>query len=165
VGADSARAAALLLLTLPGPAFIFQGDELGMPNGPAAQPPVDRAGRDPFRTPMPWERGRGFGFTTGTPWLPLAGDEISSVAEQESDESSSLALYRRLIELRRELSSGFELLDAPEGVLAFRRGHHLIAINVSAEPASLPWPGEVVLATGEARDRLAPWAGVILALP
>jgi alpha-glucosidase len=162
VGHDSARAAALLYLTLPGPAFIFQGDELGLPNGAAAEPPVDRAGRDPFRTPMPWEPRPGAGFSTGTPWLPLAGDETPSVAEQEADEGSSLAFFRRLIGLRRELSDGFRLLDAPDGVLAYERGNRVIAINVSGEPAPVPWPGEVVIATGAAREHLEPGAGLVV---
>jgi alpha-glucosidase len=163
VGADGARAAVLLLLTLPGPAFIFQGDELGMPNGPPAEPPIDRAGRDPFRTPMPWEGGPGAAFTTGRPWLPLPGDEVPTVAEQEADEGSTLALYRRLIEVRRELGSGFRLLDAPEGVLAYERGDCVIAVNVSGEATRLPWHGEVLVATAPVRDRLEPGAGVVLA--
>jgi alpha-glucosidase len=163
VGAESARGAALLYLTLPGPAFVFQGDELGMPNGSSAEPPIDRAGRDPFRTPMPWEPGPGAGFTTGHPWLPLAGEETPSVAEQEADGNSSLAFFRSLIGLRRELSDGFELLRAPEGVLAYRRGRHVIAINLSTDPVALPWGGESVLATGAGRGRLVPGGGIVLA--
>jgi alpha-glucosidase len=163
VGPQSARGAALLYLTLPGPAFVFQGDELGMVNGPSAEPPIDRAGRDPFRTPMPWEPGPGAGFTTGHPWLPLAGGETPSVAEQEADGNSSLAFFRSLIGLRRELSDGFELLRAPEGVLAYRRGRHVIAINLSTDPVALPWGGESVLATGAGRGRLVPGGGIVLA--
>jgi alpha-glucosidase len=162
VGTEGARGAALLLLTLPGPAFLFQGDELGMPNGAEPAAPIDRAGRDPFRTPMPWDSGPGAGFTTGLPWLPLIGDEVGSVADQEADEGSTLALYRRLIRLRRELGRGFQLLDAPEGVLAYERGDHLIAMNVSGERTALPWRGDVVLATGPEPDPLETGAGVVL---
>ena len=59
LGADAARAAALLLLTLPGAAFVYQGDEIGMADGPGGDPPVDRAGRDAHRHPMQWEPGAG----------------------------------------------------------------------------------------------------------
>ena len=59
LGADAARAAAVLLLTLPGAAFVYQGDEIGMADGPGGSPPVDRFGRDPQRHPMQWERDRG----------------------------------------------------------------------------------------------------------
>jgi alpha-glucosidase len=162
-GKESALGAALLYLALPGPAFIFQGDELGMLNGPSPEPPIDRAGRDPFRTPMPWEPGPGAGFTTGKPWLPLPGEETQSVAEQETDEGSNLAFFRRLITLRRELAAGFELLDAPDGMLAYRRGDHVIAVNLSSVPAALPWSGESVLAAGAGRDRLEPGGGIVLA--
>ncbi len=57
-GAENARAAALLLLTLPGPAFLYQGDEIGQRDGPPGESRFDRAGRDGFRHPMQWEPGR-----------------------------------------------------------------------------------------------------------
>jgi alpha-glucosidase len=166
VGEESARGAALLYLTLPGPAFVYQGDELGLANGPSPDPPIDRAGRDPFRTPMPWEPGPGRGFTTGEPWLPLAGSETPGVAEQGGDEASSMTFFRRLIGLRRGLGGDFEPLDAPGEVLAYRRGDHVIAINLSADPAVLGWSGEAVLGTGAGagRDRLAAGTGVVLRL-
>ena len=53
------RAAALLLLTLPGCAFVYQGEEIGMVDGPGGDPPLDRFGRDRFRHPMQWERAAG----------------------------------------------------------------------------------------------------------
>ncbi len=56
-GPAHARIAAVLLLTLPGAAFIYQGDEIGMTDGPGTDPPVDRLGRDGFRHPMQWEDG------------------------------------------------------------------------------------------------------------
>ena len=95
VGAANARAAALLTLTLPGPAFIFQGDEIGMADGPGREPPDDRAGRDPHRHPMRWDDGApAGGFTSGTPWLPAIAVAGGGVAAQERDPGSTLALYR-----------------------------------------------------------------------
>src|SRR5437870_5039757 len=71
VGAENVRAAALLLLTLPGAAFVYQGDEIGLANGPGSAPPYDRAGRDRLRHPMQWDGTPSGGFSTGEPWLPL----------------------------------------------------------------------------------------------
>src|SRR3954452_7083033 len=101
VGPANARAAALLLLTLPGPAFVFQGDEIGMADGPGrAGEPDDRRGRDAHRHPMAWDGGRAGGFTTGTPWLPVVDPGGVNVAAQERDPQSLLHLYGDLIALR-----------------------------------------------------------------
>jgi alpha-glucosidase len=81
VAPEHVRAAAELLLTLPGTAFIYQGDEIGMPNGPGADPPYDRAGRDPMRHPMQWNQSPNGGFTTGKPWLPLIDPQSRNVQE------------------------------------------------------------------------------------
>ena len=70
VGEENVRAAALLLLTLPGAAFVYQGDEIGLPNGPGSDPPHDRAGRDPLRHPMQWDGSDDAGFSTGG-WVLL----------------------------------------------------------------------------------------------
>ena len=94
LGADPAklRTAAALLLTLPGTPFLYYGEEVGLSGGKP----------DPnIRTPMPWNDGAGGGFTTGTPWRPLAmGREQASVASQNRDPGSLLAHYRRLVHLR-----------------------------------------------------------------
>ena len=66
VGPENLRAAAVLLLTLPGVAFVYQGDEIGLANGPGAEPPFDRAGRDGLRHPMQWDASATGGFTTGS---------------------------------------------------------------------------------------------------
>ena len=151
LGEDATRAAATLLLTLPGTAFIYQGDEIGMSDG--VDEGVDRAGRDRFRHPMQWEPTPSGGFTTGTPWLTLSDPESRSVADQREDPASLLSLYRELIELRRVLRGPFEILDAAPGMLAFRRGEHAVAVNFGADPAPSPVSGEVLLATDRHRPQ------------
>jgi oligo-1,6-glucosidase len=96
------RAAALLLLTLPGMVFVYQGDEIGMKNGPGREPPDDRAGRDPYRHPMAWDDGEpNKGFTSGTPWLAVNPNHTEiNVEAARADPDSVLHHYRRLIELR-----------------------------------------------------------------
>jgi alpha-glucosidase len=163
-GAENARAAALLLLTLPGTAFLYQGDEIGQREGPLGETRYDRAGRDRHRHPMQWTGDSKGGFTTGEPWLPLIDPHLHNVADQRDDPDSMLALVRRLIELRRTLGPGLRLLDGAEGVLALERGHHVVAINTTAEPRPAPVASEVILETapGALRDgRLAPHAGVV----
>jgi alpha-glucosidase len=160
VGPENLRAAALLLLTLPGVAFVYQGDELGVANGPGTEPEHDRAGRDGLRHPMQWDASPGGGFTSGSSWLPVVDPAARNVEQQLADEGSLLALYRRLIELRRGLGAGFELLDAEPGVVAFRRGGHVVAVNTTSEPRSAP-EGELVLATHD-EPGLAPHAGVVV---
>ncbi|MGZ5359908.1 MAG: alpha-amylase family glycosyl hydrolase [Solirubrobacterales bacterium] len=149
VGGRFTRAAALLLLTLPGAAFVYQGDEIGMTDGPGGDPPRDRAGRDPHRHPMQWESDADGGFSSGEPWLPLTDPKLRSVAAQRGDPGSLLALYRRLIALRRELEGRLEMIDAPPDMLAYTRGAHVVAINLGEEPARAPARGVVVLATSE----------------
>jgi alpha-glucosidase len=110
IGRAQARMAAMLLLTLRGTPTIFYGEEIGMtdvPIPPAAvrdpaetREPGKGLGRDPERTPMPWDGAAGHGFTTGTPWLPF-GDQGTDVAAQLADPRSMLSLYRALIALRR----------------------------------------------------------------
>ena len=97
VGEENVRAAADLLLTLPGTAFIYQGDEIGLPDGPGHDPPYDRAGRDRFRHPMQWDASPTGGFTTGEPWLVPVDPEERNVEAQRADPDSLLNHYRRLI--------------------------------------------------------------------
>jgi alpha-glucosidase len=161
-GEENAPAAAMLLLTLPGPAFIYQGDEIGQGEGPPGEARFDRAGRDRHRHPMQWDRGGG--FSTGEPWLPLVDPAQRNVADQRDDPASMLTLVRELIALRRELDDRFELLDAAGGVVAFRRGDHTVAINTTAEPLPAPLGGTLRIQTqaGAVRDgELAPNAGAI----
>lgn len=115
LGTRRARALALLLLALPGAAFVYNGQELGLPNvddlpDAALQDPVWQRsghtvrGRDGCRVPMPWDGSAHLGFTTAaaTPWLPIPPEWARlSAAAQERDPGSMLALYREAIHLRR----------------------------------------------------------------
>jgi alpha-glucosidase len=136
VGPENIRAAALLLLTLPGAAFVYQGDEIGLANGPGADPPFDRAERDPYRHPMQWDRSAHGGFTTGEPWLPAVDPKEKNVESQREDPDSLLEYYRELIGLRRELGPGFRLLDSEPGVLAYERGAATVSIRSREASAS-----------------------------
>lgn len=155
VGRAQARVATMLLLTLRGTPTCYYGDEIGMHNVPI--PPeriVDPQGkhdpahgRDPERTPMQWDASPQAGFTSGTPWLPVAADyHTVNVAVQESDPRSMLNLFRRLTGLRRELSAlaigSYRTVEvaAPE-VFAYLREYGaqrlLVALNFSATPQRL----------------------------
>jgi len=146
-GRENARAAALLLLTLPGPAFLYQGDEIGLGDGPGGERSFDRARRDRYRHPMQWDGSPNAGFSSGDPWLPVVDPERTNVEAQREDPRSTLSLVRDLLALRRVLGEGFELLDAEPGVLAYRRGEHTIAINTTSESRPAPVAGDVVLET------------------
>jgi len=125
-----ARSAAVLLLTLRGTPFLYQGEELGLLDAPI--PPeraVDPGGRDGCRAPLPWDGTDDHGWPTADgigPWLPFPAESATrNHAGQRADPASILHLYRRLLALRRQhpaLSLGdFARLDAPEGVLAYTR--------------------------------------------
>ena len=160
VGPAQARVAAMLLLTLRGTPTLYYGDELGMADVPIppelVQDPWERRvpglglGRDPERTPMQWDAGPGAGFTAGAPWLPLADDYATvNVAAQGADPRSTLALYRRLIALRRAepaLAVGaYAPVPASGHVLAYTReagGRRLlVALNLGGRAASLALAG------------------------
>jgi alpha-glucosidase len=154
----------MLLLTLPGTLTMYYGEELGMTNVPIAPEQVqDLAeknepglgqGRDPERTPMPWDGSRAGGFTTGSPWLPLGDDHSSfNVDALEQDRSSILHLYRRLIDLRRSRpawgSGKLQFLTVESDVLSFQRiGEQeslLVLLNMGHELKRVELPCGVVL--------------------
>jgi alpha-glucosidase len=164
VGPESLRAAAMLLLGLPGAAFIYQGDEIGLANGPGVQPPFDRAGRDPMRHPMQWDASPTGGFTSGEAWLEPVDPAERNVEAQRDDPGSLLQLYRLLIEARRLLGDGFRLLEGFEGIVTFERPQHVVAINVTAGRQPAPVTSQPELTTHPdplAEGWLAPHAGVI----
>ena len=127
-----ARAAAVLLLTLRGTPFVYQGDELGLTDADVPKDRVvDPGGRDGCRAPIPWDATPDHGWPTRpgvVPWLPIApGADVANRASEAADPGSVLHLYRRAIALRHRspaLSRGScTLRDAPDGVLAYRRRH------------------------------------------
>ncbi|MGZ4386986.1 MAG: alpha-amylase family glycosyl hydrolase [Gaiellaceae bacterium] len=142
-------AASVVLLTLRGSAFVYQGDEIGMVNGAPTGSPRDRRGRDGSRHPMQWDASPGGGFSDGEPYLPPVDPAVRNVADQERDPRSLLSLYRRLIALRRELGPGFDLLRADDEVLSFRRGDHVVSANLGVRPVAVPARGRIVLSTAQ----------------
>ncbi|MCY0937292.1 glycoside hydrolase family 13 protein [Streptomyces sp. H34-S4] len=169
-GLARARAAALLMLALPGSAYVYQGEELGLPEvtelpDSVRQDPAFARGagqdglRDGCRVPIPWSGTEApYGFGTGGSWLPQPAEWAGlSVAAQTGDPASTLELYRAALRLRRshpELGAGdaVEWLEAPEGVLAFRRGDFTCTVNTTAEPVRMPAPGTALLASGDLPD-------------
>jgi alpha-glucosidase len=153
-GSRRARAAALVLLTLRGTPFLYQGEELGLHDSHVpAEATVDIDGRDPERTPIPWAppstAGPGAGFTGGsTPWLPITGDaETVNVETQTGDPGSTLRLYRRILHLRRRspaLRLGtYESLDTHDRVLGYQRRHgveRLLVLCNFGDRQVGPWP-------------------------
>ena len=163
-GRANARAAAVMLLTLPGCAFLYQGDEIGLGDGQGGEREFDRAGRDRFRHPMQWDASPAGGFTSGEPWLPPVNPAELNVEAQRHDPAATLEFVRALIALRASLGPGFELVEAPAGVLAYTRGEHLVAVNTTAEDQRWEHPGEVVLESAPgaaAGGRLAARAAAI----
>jgi alpha-glucosidase len=166
-GRRRARAAALLLLALPGPVFLYQGQELGLEEAELddedRQDPIffrtegARKGRDGCRVPFPWtDEAPRFGFTTGSPWLPLPADwGAVSASAQAGAAASTLELHRRALALRPR-DGDLAWHDGPPGSLVFGRGNLTCAVNVSGEPFPLP-PGELVLASDPSvQDSLPP---------
>jgi alpha-glucosidase len=137
-GPENERAAAVLLLTLPGSAFIYQGDEIGLRHGAWTDPPFDRIGRDVCRNPMQWEPSPGGGFTTGRPWLGLVDPEKTNVSDQTRRPDSLLELFRRLIALRRTFQGPLRLLDHDPDLLVYERGRHVVAINPTERALRAP---------------------------
>jgi alpha-glucosidase len=153
LGPAQARVAMVLLLTLRGTPTLYYGDELGLANVPippererdpfGIRQPGTGQGRDPVRTPMPWDGSANCGFTTGEPWLPLGADHAArSVEAQRRDPASVLTLTRTLLELRRRepaLSLGdWTPLVAEEQILAYARTwggrRFVVALNLAAAP-------------------------------
>ncbi|MFE7315730.1 alpha-amylase family glycosyl hydrolase [Streptomyces sp. NPDC057555] len=158
-GLDRARAATLLMLALPGSAYLYQGEELGLPevtdlpDEVRQDPSFFRASgqdglRDGCRVPLPWSGTRPpYGFGGGETWLPQPDDWAALTVEaQTGDPASTLELYRSALAVRRThpgLGAGeaVEWLDAPDGVLAFRRPGGLICtVNTTAEAVRLALP-------------------------
>lgn len=144
------RAATVLLLTLRGTPFLFQGDELGLEDAHVpAERAVDPGGRDGVRAPVPWTGPPDHGWPRAQgaePWLPFPPEaDRRNVAAQREDPGSILHLHRRALALRRAtpvlLDGDFRLLEAPTGVVAFRRSlgeeARLVLVNLSDAPVDV----------------------------
>lgn len=171
LGLRRARAAALLMLGLPGSAYLYQGEELGLPE--AHDLPFEvledptwvrsghiRKGRDGCRVPLPWTTsGASLGFGSDGSWLPQPGDWRSlSVEAQERAPGSTLELYREAIRLRSEHMAGvenFEWVESDHGVLVFDRGPIRVMVNFGPDQVPLP-EGEVLLSSGDIEAGLPP---------
>lgn len=171
-GQARARGAALLAAALPGSLYIYQGDELGLPEADlpreVIQDPMHYRsggvdpGRDGCRVPLPWTGSAApYGFG-GTPWLPQPdGWAPFTVDAQETDPTSTLNLYRRAIALRRSIhdlaASALEWLELGADVIAFRRGDDMVSVtNLGASPVPLPAHQEVLLSSAPLDDGVLP---------
>lgn len=162
-GARRGRAAAMIMLALPGSAYVYQGDELGLPE--VWDLPTDvlddpvwedsghaRKGRDGCRVPLPWTSdGPSYGFGTGDAWLPQPERFAPLAADsQERNQASTLHMYRSALQLRRELlvaDHDLDFLDLPGDLLGFGRGSGLRCVaNMGDDPVTMP-DGRVVLSS------------------
>ena len=172
IGLARARAATTVMLSLPGSAYLYQGEELGLPEAMEIpdefrQDPTwfrtngERYGRDGCRVPLPWSgTAPSYGFNdTGASWLPQPAEwaEYARAAEEGAD-ASTLELYTTLLRLRRERGLGSGSLiweDLGSEAVAFRRGELHIAANLGATPLPLPAGASVLV-------RSEPFAGTAL---
>ena len=165
-----AHVALALLMSLRGTVLLYQGEELGLPDGPIERhqirDPVGELyfpfskGRDPCRTPMPWVAGKpNLGFSHGEPWLPMApAHQALAAASQERDEQATLHVARRLVAMRRAhpaLRLGdISIREVSAQILAFERayegGRIICAFNLSRSDATttLTMPGQTLLSLG-----------------
>ena len=173
VGLRRARAATAIMLALPGSAYLYQGEELGLPEAidlpdDARQDPTwfrshgERYGRDGCRVPIPWSAtAPAHGFSaTGASWLPQPAEWASFARDvQASDPDSTLSLYRALLGSRRthELGSGaLEWLDGLEpDVVAFRNGNVTVIANLGSRAVALP-PGNIIATSEPLPGRVLP---------
>jgi len=153
-----ARAAAVLTLALPGSAYVYQGDELGLPEVldiPAELRQDPGKDRDGCRVPLPWlGDAPPFGFgPSARSWLPMPADWAGlTVQAQRDDPGSVLALYKQILRVRVRLDGPLVWLPAQQDVLLFGRdGGFVCAANLSGAPVALP-AGEVVVASGPLPD-------------
>ncbi|RFU44971.1 glycoside hydrolase family 13 protein [Paraburkholderia sp. DHOC27] len=186
LGLRRARAAAMLTLALPGSAYLYQGEELGLPEHTTLdahyrQDPAffrthgEEIGRDGCRVPMPWQADApSFGFgPSQKSWLPQPSNFVRyAVDRQDGVSGSTLELYRQLLQLRREYALGVgqlrwveESATANTEVLVFDNGSLRAVINFGLEPAALP-AGTVLMssepldAAGRLSGNSAAWLAI-----
>ncbi|GAA2788540.1 glycoside hydrolase family 13 protein [Nonomuraea dietziae] len=174
-GLARAKAALLVMLALPGSAYLYQGEELGLPEvkdipPEARQDPIffqskgTLPGRDGCRVPLPWSGDAApFGFSPEgvDPWLPQPGTFAALTAEAQSgDSDSTLEFYRRALACRRDLVRSIpyhlEWMDSPEGALFFTRGSLTCVINCGPDPVPLPPYDHLIMSSGPITDDSLP---------
>jgi len=173
LGLQRARAASAFMLALPGSSYLYQGEELGLPEvidlpDSARQDPTwartngERYGRDGCRVPLPWEADApAYGFnSTGEAWLPQPGDWAPYARDTQSgDPASTLEMYRSALAVRREHNLGFGSVEWIEGfpkrVAAFRNGRITVIANTGSKPVNLP-AGDILVASAPVVDRALP---------
>jgi len=171
LGLRRARAATLMMLALPGSAYVYQGEELGLPEHTMIphelrQDPVwersahEQVGRDGCRVPMPWTADApGLGFSpTGETWLPQPESYVRLAADQQIDvPGSTWSLYRDALALRKSHSLGSGALkwasDFGDDVVAFSNGDVTVLTNVGGNPVAIP-EGKVLLASTDVDGEL-----------
>jgi len=143
-----ARVAAVVLLTLRGTPFVFQGDELGLLDGTTAVHRADPTGRLGCRAPIPWDDSPAHGWPV-EPWLPWPPEpDTHNVTTMQRDPDSMLHLYRRLLHLRNRSEAlrfgEWRALPSPKGTLAYARvsehEHLAVMANFADEPVELIEP-------------------------
>lgn len=182
IGLARALAMTTFLMGLPGSMYVYNGEELGLPE--ATRLPDDARkdptwlrsghrvrGRDGCRVPLPWEADTtGFGFGSGgsggsgTPWLPQPEDWGRFAVDAEAaDPASPLNEYRRMIAARRELglpTGTLTWVDAHEDLVVARNGAVVIALNTGVTPLRIPVSGRIVLLSGTPEVPAGPAAAV-----
>ena len=162
-GLARARAATLAMLALPGSAYLYQGEELGLEQVDVApehrQDPswfrTGEEGRDGCRVPVPWggsEPPYGFGPGSGQPWIPQPDDWAPLTVEaQLADPKSTLAFYQEALVARRPYADTagetVTILESAPDVLAFERGPLRVLVNCGKKSVPLP-EGKVLIASG-----------------
>lgn len=173
LGLRRARAATSLMLALPGSAYVYQGEELGLPEAidipdDKRQDPTwfrtnhEKYGRDGCRVPLPWtSTGPSFGFnSTGASWLPQPAEWAEHARDAETgDPDSTLSLYRDLLATRRAYGLGAGAVEWLDGfgddVIAFRNGDVTVVANVGASPVALP-ASDVLVASEPGIEKTLP---------
>jgi alpha-glucosidase len=161
LGVQESQALFVALLALPGSLYIYNGQELSLPDAQVAdeyrQDPVffrtqgAQKGRDGARVPLPWNSQESeFGFTQGKPWLPIPKSwQDLSIDKQDGDRESSLNLYRRALKVRREYCKGEREIiwheRGDDGLLVFQRGNVLVLLNTSDGDKLYATSGELIL--------------------
>lgn len=172
VGTARAKAATMLMLALPGSAYIYQGEELGLRevaniDTGLLQDPVwtnsknKFKGRDGCRVPIPWDGSKNFGFTKGEPHLPMPEwFKNFAVEALELSPKSFLNFYRTAIKLRRKLTidDSFKWIENPDrNILHFARSKKWHSFtNLNSEPVAIPKCREVIMSSGPVNGKFVP---------